>query len=264
MSGTAITPDRETNGMDQERLDIISKAARIPLDVIDLGEWIDACKRQSVPHITAEKLGSCWAQELICAAYGEVESAPIRNLDALMRDTVQHLDLSEHMLRWSCCSTFDLKAAMDKDGRAGPESRGAMNVDDPRFIGMLESDWQWMKPVTLYRRTWVEAMYHGSHPVEFRVFVENGDVVGVSNYYSQRGLPEEYGKLAKRCKGMTQPLCNEASDFTADWLVTPDCEVLFLEGGPPHRNAPPAAHPCCFAPNNTNGIALQKQEGCVV
>ena len=41
--------------------------------------------------------------------------------------------------------------------------------------------------------------------------------------------------------------------FTADFIVTVDNLVLFLEGGPPHEMG---AHMCCFEPGKIDGIAL--------
>jgi len=46
--------------------------------------------------------------------------------------------------------------------------------------------------------------------------------------------------------------------FTADFVVTEDDEVLFLEGGPPHT-ALWGAHPCCFVPGNVEGVALMNR-----
>ena len=43
--------------------------------------------------------------------------------------------------------------------------------------------------------------------------------------------------------GYSDPLIRDHPNATADFLVTTDHRVLFLEGGPPYGAG---AHPCCF------------------
>ena len=46
--------------------------------------------------------------------------------------------------------------------------------------------------------------------------------------------------------------------FSADFLVTLDSRVLFLEGGPPHGLG---AHSCCFRPGEIEGVAFEDRNG---
>ena len=97
-------------------------------------------------------------------------------------------------------------------------------------------------------------------PVEFRVFVERGKVVGVSNYYCQRPLRDLlFARMAIAAADLTGQLTTfcRAKEFTADWLVNSEGSLLFLEGGPPHRKQAPAAGSCCFRPGAVHGIALE-------
>ena len=228
-----------------------------PINLASLGDWLELCREYEIPHIAAEAIGSCWAPEILVCAYGEV-GEPHANLDALLAKIPSEPD--GYAYRWSCCAGHDLKAAMDKKGRADPADRMPSDLGDIRLANIIE-EWPKFEPVRLYRRPWVEAMYEGSHPVEFRVYANEGRIQGVSNYYPQRNLPNGYEALARCCIELSEPFLKRESAFSADWLVEPDGSILFLEGGPPHHRG---AHPCCFAPNTIDGIALARQEGCVV
>lgn len=117
----------------------------------------------------------------------------------------------------------------------------------------------------------------GDWPVEFRVFAREGRITGVSNYYPQMTLPDTYLDAAREAARLGRimadwmdsvhlgvgngDLCgdigSEAADTRADWipetwgpqdftldfLMRDDGELLFLEGGPGGFRA---AAPCCF------------------
>lgn len=188
------------------------------------------------------------------------------------------------MLRWDCCASLDLKSVMAKGGQkvhreylAQPDSlnpaipvwRSLQSVDDPRFI-----DITFEYPgdeIAVLKRPWIEARREGSHPVEYRVFVENGEVKGVANYYLQRGLDLDdcvrgevtqaiahtrtllqhmqaaqtlpFNLHADRQRNGFDP---DSISCTIDFLVNTEGDVLFLEAGPPFGLG---AHPCAFVAN---------------
>lgn len=122
----------------------------------------------------------------------------------------------------------------------------------------------------------------GRWPAEFRVFVENGEVVGISNYYPQvdmdasafalqietalayaqrmldamdarrigvgnHSLAPDMHPQPGQTAGFTPkawvPAHWDRQDWTLDFMVLEDGSVTFLEGGPAGMRA---AHPCCF------------------
>ena len=125
--------------------------------------------------------------------------------------------------------------------------------------------------IPIWSRPWINARIIGGYPVEYRVFVYDGQAMGVSNYYPQRPLTN-HRKHIDAIGHYTQALIDvidppflwnyspfheyfdtEGVHFTADYIVDADDNVTFLEGGPPHHLG---AHPCCFPTGETQGLAL--------
>ena len=99
----------------------------------------------------------------------------------------------------------------------------------------------------------------------YRVFVEDGRIIGVSSYYPQRRLPDTpevrediaacLAEADKLIAALPTPLRHpggphtgrspESKSFTADFMRLEDGRFLYLEGGPPFSPAS-GAHPCCF------------------
>ncbi|MCE5224392.1 MAG: cell division cycle 123 family protein, partial [Porphyromonadaceae bacterium] len=109
--------------------------------------------------------------------------------------------------------------------------------------------------VDIVLRPWVKAKYENRYPVEFRVFVQDGEILGVSNYYPQMNLSEEYTQYAEESIEITKKLLGTTPSFTADYILTENYELLYLEGGPPHLMCG-GAHMCCFKPGEISGVAL--------
>jgi hypothetical protein len=119
----------------------------------------------------------------------------------------------------------------------------------------------------------------GSWPAEFRVFVESGRIVGISNYYPQVAMdPERFAAPMREVRDAAQAildtmaelhlgvgnhaLCSDRNpggvmedtpdwmshtwgrqDFTLDFILSESNTIFFLEGGPAGMTS---AHPCCF------------------
>lgn len=226
-------------------------------NVCSLGQWLDACKELGIEAIDAELIGACWAGEIAAVGYGRYENeAPIENLKKLMIGIP--ISDGSFMYRWDCCSSCDLKQEMGDSGRIKSARGLSVCADDPRLCNILEQ-WPPFSEVRFWKRPWVNAVYESGWPVEFRVFVEDSRVIGVSNYYPQRDLPESFVPVAQAAMDMTLPLTEKASAFTADWLLRlSDAKLVYLEGGPPHRTDG-GAHMCCFEPGKIDGIALSNR-----
>lgn len=118
------------------------------------------------------------------------------------------------------------------------------------------------------------------YPVEFRVFVENGEVLGVASYYPQRPLPPtpEMSALAGHCIRRSFTILQHLTQSqeapwmptyegkfedgkvsaTLDFIVTTEGKALFLEAGPPFGAG---AHPCAFIDRPIKGVALEMAPG---
>jgi len=157
-------------------------------------------------------------------------------------------------------------------------------IDDPRAFDII---YDFPKPkVAAYARPRMSFLTHKDYPVEFRVFVENNEIIGISSHYPQRPLPiidlsplrvtlylekiAEYAmslilaqKKSLNCPELRHhaPHLNIAKNsWTADFAVDVDEDVWFLEGGPPHTRTF-GAHPCCFPVGEIEGIALRPRKG---
>lgn len=118
--------------------------------------------------------------------------------------------------------------------------------------------------VTLFWRPWQEPLVFDTYAVEFRVFVVDGQAAGVSTYYPHN-LPAvgdgktNYLPLARRVVELTEGLIPYAVEhFTADWIVTPNHDVVLLECGPPHFACDRywGVDSCNFPRGDTEGILL--------
>lgn len=188
------------------------------------------------------------------------------------------------MLRWSCCATMEVKYRL---GKGRPEWHedliNLFMIDDPRAFDLI---YEFPKPmVAAYARPWMGLLIHKGYPVEFRVFVEHDEIIGISSYYPQRPLPLEYSPLrvyryleeiigysSSLILAQKKPInCPELkraaphillnkNSWTADFAVDEDEDVWFLEGGPPHTPTF-GAHPCCFPVGEIEGIALRPRRG---
>lgn len=189
-----------------------------------------------------------------------------------------------HMMRWDCCASMWLKSEINSGNFQWCKEFGYVHhpLADGRLLDILYGDWGRVL-VPVLQRPWVTPMIIDNYPVEYRVFVQEGVITGISNYYPQRPLPyrmddlkavildtlklidsliEGWGDmnpdelLADLSAGKNAKRRDHRS-FTVDYMVLPGGMVVLLEGGPAHRKNG-GAHPCCFEPGNVEGIALEE------
>lgn len=225
-----------------------------------ISEWIPWWEAAEVPYIPVQEIGRAPVGEWIAAVDGDWSPA----VEAAMAAADETPD--DAMVRWDHCSGDYLKYFMDQ-GKAimGERERVPTHLDDVRFFDLsevfagrrgLDAD------LILWRRPWVRAIYVDSHPLEFRVFVVDGEIQGVSSYYPQRPLPEDRDIDAQRAWEMTELLLPVGPpDFTCDWMVREDGSLIIIECGPPHLADHPWADPCCFKTGEIHGIALRPVPG---
>lgn len=240
--------------------------------LVPLGPWLELCQEARVPHIPAE-----FSEPFPFAqVYGALDGEECPELAAawewMRRRVGESLASGDKvMVRWECACHDRVKSAAcqgfgwSEELYCSPMTDGLCGMCDD----MRGPDCTVTETTRLGVRPWVDALRFDGWPVEFRVFYGPNGYQGVSNYYPQRPLPDMplYRELAHDCHVMAGNLstCSQRfpAGFTADFLVKPDGDVLFLEGGPPSHGHPmaPNAHPCCMAPGKIRGVALAPREG---
>ena len=235
---------------------------------VSLGDWLALCRQAGVTHVAAEQVAEIQQEDYLRF---DTEGPHQERLLHAWR-TIQAAQRPNHMMRLDCCSDAEIKHQMSR-GKGGfrPEF-GQIILGDVRSFDIVDEYPRETIPV--WRRRWIETMQLESYPVEYRAYVRNGRLAGISNYYPQRPLPRTEEHL-KQVAQHTQALIRDAQPpflwnrtamlldcdldlekvhFTADFLATEKGAVVFLEGGPPHELG---AHMCCFRPWETDGVALE-------
>lgn len=247
---------------------------------LSIADWLDAASRAGVPHVPAIPVATV-SKEAI-SWFEEAESRP--EVAAALRAFFDQVNEAERthpkdVLRWDFCAPSDLKSAMARPGDGGRPERVWFTPDDPRFFDILGMDWE-RPTVSAFRRPWVQARIVAGFPEEYRVFLDAGSIVATSSYYPQRPLPgtAERFETISTIEGYAARIA-DAVDWrpdpdsrlwqkvgmgpvscTMDFLVAETGEILFLEGGPPHRPRW-GASPCCFADDDVRGTALSPRPG---
>ena len=230
-------------------------------NVVSLEHWLNLCCIAYIPYVPAVKIASVDIDELLpCIDIPDEErSDEVKNF---WRVVSAHKGTKGKMLRWDCCSPLSIKAELDEGNYSWSETfdQGFHIADDRAYDLIYEYPGHKM---SVWQRPWIQAEIIDRYPVEYRVFVEDAQIVGISNYYVQRDLEwtEEVQADVGRCVVLTQPLImhigssirfpgwsykdfsSDSKSFTADFIKTQSGELLFLEGGPPWGAN---AHPCCF------------------
>ena len=189
------------------------------------------------------------------------------------------------MLRWDACAPGMVKHLLSS-GR--PEWNQKMLdwfiVDDPRAFDILYEFPN--QTITVWRRPWVRVALLDGYPVEYRVFVHDGTVRGVSNYYVQRplalngqpcdGIFDDVRKVIAKASALSEALPAplrygpaakyfpaDQRSFTADFMRLDAGELTFLGRRPAvrRRSAPvllPGRHPPLGA---RCGLGLRRDPG---
>lgn len=243
-------------------------------NLVSLGAWLELAAANNVEAVPAVEVASA-PVDLLLAGLDERDNQEIMDLYARMNVASR----SNTMMRWDVCAPYDLKANLS-DGNAAwqPDYARPPFLDDPRAFDLL---YEFPDPVMrIWQRPWVKVAQHEGWPIEYRVFVFDSRIIGISNYYPQRGLPntESVTSDIRQCLAMTERLVRnlplpvrfpggphaswptDEKSFTADFMRLEDGRIVYLEGGPPFGAG---AHPCCFPPQLpwNPSIALEKHEG---
>ena len=234
---------------------------------ISLADWLALCQLADVPHIPAEKV-----VEILTDDYRtyELPGEHRTRLESAWQ-SIQQAAKPNHMMRLDCCSDANIKYHLSQGEPSFQEEYQTIMFGDMRSYDIVDEYPRDALPV--WQRQWVQTQQVSGYPVEYRAFVKDGQLMGISNYFPQRPLPryqqhlDEVSRLTQKLIDHAQPpflwhhtflmlgnpLDLQGVHFTADFLVDHQDRVLFLEGGPPHELG---AHMCCFQPGQIEGIAL--------
>jgi hypothetical protein len=243
--------------------------------LVPLGPWLELCEAAEVEYVPAD-----FSEPFPVRQIGEaVDGREVPELNAafewLDARVAERCGAGESVsARWECCSSERAKMVAAA-GNPWGESYYRLTPDDLRVeectVGLQ---------TRLCLRPWITAMRYDGYPVEFRYFRNGDGSNGVSNYYPQRALSDYLhlgyantvlilGKqLADTMMTVPRSPLSQAGykvGFSADFIVREDGQVIFLEGGPPYVAVPPhpwcpSAHPCCFPPGETVGLATAPME----
>lgn len=245
---------------------IIAECQRL----VPLGFWLEIAEQIHLPHVPAE-FSQAFPVNQIVKALDDEETPALGNAFSWLKQRQNELlqQKKRFSSRWECCSSVDAKYAASK-GMEWGSSYYRLMVDDPRVLDCTVG-----LETRLCVRPWIDAVKHKGYPVEFRVFFGPEGYLGISDYYPQRGGLDDLGNndLAYAIgTAMVFGVAVERSQefplgFTLDFILRKNeyafGELLLLEGGPPHieHTFAPSAHPCCFAPGQITGIALEPMPG---
>lgn len=290
-----IPPDPLPGAIAWSRENLIG-AAEIPrrspgadparFNVLSLPAWLAVAQRAGVPFIPAREIA-----RMDALAFSEAGHQDAAGDDALDRFEAEIISrLGDGILRFEQVAPAEIKSARSSGDEMNngtfysePLGRQIVHIFEDRFYTTL-TDLGHPEILALARPR-VETVdisgtfrgQSGDWPVEFRVFVQNGEVTGISNYYPQIALDPEIHRAAAGealeaarmiCATMQDlrlgvgnhrlcPNSGEAQaradwipgnwgpqDYTLDFLLAASSgRTLFLEGGPAGIQA---AHPCCF------------------
>ncbi|MCY4580806.1 MAG: hypothetical protein OXD31_17400 [Chloroflexi bacterium] len=241
---------------------------------VSLGDWLKVCQAAGVPFVPAEQVSVIRREDYL----NWTDEGAVRERLMTAYSQISEAADDNYMMRYDCCSSTEVKAALAHGKPEWSDDFCFLMIDDPRVYTIVEEYPREVVPI--WKRPWIDAAKVAGYPVEYRAFVRDGAVVGVSNYYPQRQLPYNEAHLREVVRyaevlaaaltgtpfewhsGMAfyngrDELDLSGVHFSADFIVSVSEEVSFLEGGPPHELG---AHECCFNEDDIEGIALTDGE----
>ena len=252
---------------------MIEAVRPVVFNTLSLPGWLRVAEMANVPYIPAREIMS-FPAETCFGAMDENEAAG-EAMDRHEREIIAALGERE-MLRMEQVAPAEIKHQRScgkpmGDGSFYSDHFGEkiLNLYEERFfITLMDAS---EETVRAYARPIVTPEMipgtfrdmSGEWPEEFRVFVKDGQVRGVSNYYPQVDMdPDAHGARMAKAVEQARRLIGFMNDHritvnnaafrtendagvscTLDFLTTSSGEVLFLEGGPEGLRG---AHPCCF------------------
>jgi hypothetical protein len=275
---------------DMDILDADGTDAPARFNILSLPAWLAVALISDVAMVGAREIACANLRDFIAADEENPEArAAMQAFEAAVIDNLRESDI----LRFEQVATAETKDARSK---GQPINNGtfispATNqpmfsiYEDRFYMTLLDLGTEFIRA---FARPRIEPKMiagtfrgqDGEWPLEFRVFIENFEVVGISNYYPQIQPAEKavqwHAAEALDCARRMVRTMREVKigvgnaslapdvepgsdgapahpdgipanwsrqDFTLDFITRRDGKMFFLEGGPAGLAA---AHPCCF------------------
>ena len=261
---------------------------------LSLGDWLQTAERAGVTAVPAETAAVFERDDMLNHEYNGPHQA---RLDAAYAKLASGTRPGT-MLRWDCCASADLKFALGDALEPDDETLTTLPLD----VRILEAAYEWPRVVLpAWRRPWLrERMrFADGYPVEYRAFVEDGRLRGVSSYYIQRPLRRNDREIAAVEEATGRLMSALKPPF--EWPVDRDHRLRLQlqlvkikvkhnhESGPEARGPDPdrmhftadfcvlddgevllleggppsfmGADPCCFRGGKIDGVALAPRHG---
>lgn len=241
--------------------------------MLSLKSWLEVANEANVPSIEAEVVAEVNKESLL------MYDTPEGKLAQHQLTQANETRPKGSMLRFDACAGYGVKMVMDAEGSLDKAVMSDLwlTADDPRAYDINFAYPGDTIPVLL--RPIEAPMKIGSHPLEFRVYIKDGEVKAVSNYYPQNAIdksPDFKDGISNAIDGWIAMAIKYSNDMikviqqsgravqkpgsdaekdvaaTLDFLVNKDGAVLFLEGGPVYGKG---AHPCCFYNEEKNEVS---------
>lgn len=260
------------------------------MNCLSLPAWIAVAKRAQINTIPAWPIASLDAK-VFFESFDDPNSPSAAEYDRFQDKVIHSLEEGE-MVRMEQVSPTEVKFLMSSGKpmtsglfRLEDDNRLCLDLHDERFYSTF-SDLGDDK-LRAYARPIIKPLLIDGHfrgeagrwPAEFRVFVESGRIVGISNYYPQVAMDQDRFLEPMRqvredaqaildtmavfrlgvgnhvlCPDRGPDDCMEQTpdwmpdtwgrqNFTLDFVLEESGHIFFLEGGPAGLTS---AHPCCF------------------
>lgn len=223
---------------------------RIRFCPVSLTDWLGVATDADVLHVPGHVVATFESEHLrLCNHAGPHRAAmahAIRRVNAERR--------FGGMLRWEACADLRIKCALADGVRPGRTVRETARATageadlqmDLRLSQVLE---EWPRSTMhVLSRPWVEARIADHWPVEYRVFVEDGRIEGISSYYPQRPLRRDDRELEAVRRAAVQltagltAMRRRAGPRHRGWLWTTTGSASLTTAGMLTLTGTPAAH----------------------
>ena len=229
-------------------------------------DWSRLVDRIGLPGAIPTHPAGSFAVADLLDGYDQHEAAArrIRQAEDDLRRAAERLERHHGPMVWrtDACAPGSVKFTCDRghghEAVAGPASRHDPMLFDLR-IAEITGDWP-RPEVELHLRPYTAPLIVDGWPLEYRVWILDGTVRAVANYYPQRLLQRDDNvhftmgvaagaaeQIAAACVPFDlmphNPDAGSGVTFTADFLVDADRRLRWLECGP-YTFPLWGAHPC--------------------
>ena len=158
---------------------------------LSLRDWLRVCRECEVPFVPATHVADLETNDVKSF---ETKGPHQTRIEQAFKK-INRAQSEGYMLRWDHCSEARIKVGMADKEFEWREEYGDITLGDIRAFDLLFDYPYFVNPI--WQRPWVQVEIIEGFPVEYRVFVENGELKGISNYYLQRPLPENKAHIAE-------------------------------------------------------------------